>query len=256
MTHFDETRVGTICSLAAALVLVFVGCKSDDGGGAGDDEASAVQAEQQQKGEEESSESDSEKGAAASGEESGKESEKQAEAPEEATVGKPAPDFTLTAASGEEHSLSDYRGKIVVLEWHSTECPYVKRHYEAETFQETLEEVGGGETEVQWLAIDSSNFAKPKPSKKWKDKYDVDYPILMDPSGEVGKTYGAKTTPHMYVIDEEGTLRYNGAIDDDESGRKDSPTNYVVQAIQALQNDEDVDPSKTEPYGCSVKYEG
>jgi len=252
MKELDARRLGKIFAVVAAVSLLVTGCKSDDGGGTGDDEASAVQAEQEERDEESS---ESEQGAAAETEESGNESGERAESPEKATVGEPAPDFTRTDATGEEHSLADYRGQVVVLEWTSTECPYVKRHYEEETFEETLDEFGGGETEVQWLAIDSSNFAKPEASKKWKKKYDVDYPFLMDPSGEVGKNYGAKTTPHMYVIDEEGTLRYNGAIDDDDSGEKDSPTNYVTKAVQALKNDEEVDPSKTEPYGCSVKYE-
>lgn len=252
MEYRNTTGLVAIWSLMA-IVAVGSSCKSDNSE-VDPDEAAAVEAEQESS---DQDNSESEKGAAAEGKESAQKGEaEETDAPEQATVGKPAPDFTLKDAAGNEHSLSEYEGKIVVLEWFSTECPYVKRHYKAETMSKAIEEIGGGDVEVQWLAVDSSHFANPEASKKWKEKYGVNYPILMDSSGEVGKRYGAKTTPHMYVIDREGMLRYNGAIDDDESDRKDSPTNYVVQAVQAMKNDRDVEPSSTKPYGCSVKYEG
>ena len=178
---------------------------------------------------------------------------KKGESPKTATVGKPAPDFTLTDATGKEHTLSDYKGKMVVLEWTNPECPYVQRHYKANTMSKTHEAIG---EDVVWLAVDSSNFVKPKDSKAWREKHGFDHPVLQNPSGDVGKMYEAKTTPHMYVIDKEGVLRYQGAIDDSPMGKKDSPTNYVKQAAQAIKNGEDVPNKTTKPYGCSVKYEG
>jgi peroxiredoxin len=170
-----------------------------------------------------------------------------------ATVGKPAPDFTLTDATGKKHTLSDYEGKMVVLEWTNPECPYVQRHYKANTMSKTHEAIG---EDVVWLAIDSSNFVKPEDSKAWRKKHGFDHPILQNPSGDVGKMYEAKTTPHMYVIDKEGVLRYQGAIDDSPMGKKESPTNYVKQAVQAIKNGEEVPNKSTKPYGCSVKYKG
>ena len=142
---------------------------------------------------------------------------------------------------------------MVVLEWINPECPYVQRHYKANTMSKTHKAIG---EDVVWLAIDSSNFVKPKHSKSWREKHGFDHPVLQNPSGDVGKMYEAKTTPHMYVIDKEGVLRYQGAIDDSPMGKKDSPTNYVKQAAQAIKNGEDVPNKTTKPYGCSVKYEG
>ena len=171
-----------------------------------------------------------------------------------AKIGEPAPDFELTDEAGETHKLSDYKGKTVVLEWTNPECPVVQRHYEAKTMQDSIEKV---DDDVVWLAVDSSNFVKPEDSKKWKSEHKVDWPQLQDPSGKVGKQYGAKTTPHMYVVDAEGVLRYAGAIDDDPHGKKDPAerTNFVVEAVTALSAGKDVPKPQTKPYGCSVKYD-
>jgi len=179
--------------------------------------------------------------------------EKKEEAPKTtAEVGKPAPDFTLTDASGKEHKLSDYKGKHVVLEWTNPTCPYVVRHYDAKTMTTTADKSGD---EVVWLAVDSSNFVKAEDAKSWKDKHGISYPILLDPSGDVGRTYAAKTTPHMFVVDKEGTLRYSGAIDDDPRGeKKDGATNYISATLEALKAGKEVETSQTKPYGCSVKY--
>jgi peroxiredoxin len=246
--------IGSQWSLCAfgVFALVAIGCDKQNEATGGDDEAEAVEADQQETdktGDEEASE----KSGSASKDESHKEDGN--EAPETATVGKPAPDFTLADETGEEHTLSDYRGETVVLEWTNPECPYVQRHYKSETMTKTLEKLGGAD-EVTWLAIDSSHFNKPEDSKAWKKKQGFDYPVLQDPEGKVGQTYGAKTTPHMYVIDDEGVLRYKGAIDDSPNGEKDDPTNYALQAVQALHNDAKVEPKTTKPYGCSVKYDG
>ena len=174
-----------------------------------------------------------------------------------AAVGKPAPGFELEDEAGKTHKLADYKGKIVVLEWTNPECPYVQRHKgEEKTMTKTHKALGGSE-EIVWLAIDSSDFVKPEASKKSKKEWGFDHPVLQDPSGEVGKLYAAKTTPHMYVIDKEGVLRYKGAIDDDPRGKKAAKerTNYVSQAVQALQNGEELAKTETKAYGCSVKYD-
>lgn len=169
-------------------------------------------------------------------------------------IGKQAPEFTLKDQNGKEHSLSQYKGNIVVLEWINPECPFVKRHYKSKTMT-TLSKVYSNKN-VVWLAIDSSHFVTPDQSQAWIKKYKIKYPILQDPNGKVGKLYEAKTTPHMYVIDSEGRLQYKGAIDNDSWGMKKSKkvTNYVDQSIQALQKGETPNPSTTKPYGCSVKY--
>lgn len=175
------------------------------------------------------------------------------EEPEVATVGEPAPDFTLTDQAGQEHRLSQYRGRIVVLEWINPECPYVKRHYEAGTMTKLVQSFP--EDRVVWLAIDSSHFVKPEDSQAWREQHSVPYPILQDPSGTVGRRYAARTTPHMYVIDQEGILRYAGGIDDDPRGTSENPTNYVEPAVNALLKGEPVATQTSEPYGCTVKYE-
>jgi peroxiredoxin len=170
-----------------------------------------------------------------------------------AEVGKPALAFTLKDESGKEHSLAQYKGKIVVLEWTNPECPFVQRHYTAGTIQKTL--AGFDAKKVVWLAVDSSASHTPDKAAAWKKEKGFSYPVLQDPSGTVGKSYGAKTTPHMYVIDEKGVLRYAGAIDDDPWGnKKEGTTNYVKAAVDALLSGKPVPASTTESYGCSVKY--
>lgn len=169
-----------------------------------------------------------------------------------ATVGAAAPDFSLKDEAGKEHKLSQYKGKIVVLEWVNPECPFVKRHYEAKTMEKTW--AGSDKKKVVWLAIDSTSHNTPEKSAAWKKEQGFSYPILQDPEGKVGKLYGAKTTPHMYVIDEKGTLRFAGGIDDDPRGKKEAPKNYVELALASLLADEDVSEKTSTPYGCTVKY--
>lgn len=254
----STVEFASVC-FAFAVALAGVACESPGVSANEGDEAKSVEAKDQKaEGDDSKKGERGEKGASSEPAneegESGKETAER-EAPETATVGKPAPDFTLEDTTGEKHTLSEYRGELVVLEWTSTECPYVVRHYDEETMTSTIDELGGDD-EVRWLAIDSSHFATPEASKKWKEKYGVEYSFLMDPEGEVGEKYQAKTTPHMYVIDKEGILRYKGAIDDDPQGRSESPTNYVVEAAGALQDGKSPEKRSTKPYGCSVKYGG
>ncbi|MFU8802388.1 MAG: redoxin domain-containing protein [Bradymonadaceae bacterium] len=173
-------------------------------------------------------------------------------------IGKVAPDFTLVDEAGKSHTLSDYKGKFVVLEWFNIPCPYVVRHYKERTFDNIIEEVGADN--IVWLAIDTTHDNKPEDSLKWKaaanENRKHDYPILQDPDGTVGRLYEAKTTPHMFVIDRAGVLRYMGGIDDDVRGRKDvaERTPYVLDALKALEAGEEVSQTTATPYGCTVKY--
>ena len=172
-----------------------------------------------------------------------------------AEMGKPAPDFTLKDLEGKEHKLSDFKGKIVVLEWTNHQCPFVQRHQAKE---KTMQKAWAmfKDKPVVWLAVNSSHFSADKVGeiKTWAKDNKIDYPILLDPKGEVGHTYGAKTTPHMFVIDKNGVLAYAGAIDDDAGGSKKTRQNYVEQAVTASLNGSTVAVTKTKPYGCSVKY--
>ena len=175
-----------------------------------------------------------------------------ASAAEEAKVGQPAPAFSVKDESGKVRQLSDYKGKVVVLEWTNPECPFVKRHYQAKTMSKT--QAGLDASKVAWLAVDSTSTHAAKDAQAWKQQQGITYPILLDTDGKVGQAYGAKTTPHMYVIDAQGVLRYAGAIDDDDRGNKATPTNHVKAAVDAVLSGKPVPASTTKPYGCSVKY--
>jgi len=173
------------------------------------------------------------------------------------TVGDTAPGFTLTDLEGNSHSLADFAGKTVVLEWINPNCPFTDRHAKESTMTDLADKHG----EVVWLGINStaeghSDFLEPAEHAAWAEDRGVDYAILYDETGETGKAYGAKTTPHMYIIDADGTIVYNGAIDDDPAGRQDQAqrANYVDSGLVAMAGGGDVDPASTKPYGCSVKY--
>ena len=179
-----------------------------------------------------------------------------------AEVGQPAPDFTLTDLTGQKHSLSEYRGKTVVLEWNNPDCPIVRKHYESDNIPKLQrEETAQG---IVWLLINSA-----APGKQGGDYTDAQLKdwlaqhhaaptaYFRDPSGKVGHAYGAKTTPHMFIIDGKGTLVYEGAIDSIPSADPaDIPNakNYVRAALAALKADQPIQPNATRPYGCSVKY--
>lgn len=171
-----------------------------------------------------------------------------------AVVGQPAPDFTLQDHEGRTHRLADYRGKIVVLEWTNPECPFVVRHYNARTMQRLAQTLAGDD--FVWLSINSTHHNRVEQTLESIQTYGLPFPVLQDQSGDVGRLYGARTTPHMYVIDAQGVLRYAGAIDDDPRGRSENPDNYVQRAVAALRAAQPVDPSSTQAYGCTVKYEG
>jgi len=173
-------------------------------------------------------------------------------------VGDLAPAFTLKSIDGKIHSLAEYKGKIVVLEWTNQGCPVVQRHYRTGLMpaaQRAAREKG-----VIWLAVNStnpghSNYREPGDLQKiytdWKAAYTLQ---LMDADGATGRAYGAKTTPHIFVIDSRGRVAYNGAIDNDPRGDKADRTNYALAAIDALLAGEPIAVTTTQPYGCSVKY--
>ena len=166
-------------------------------------------------------------------------------------VGEKAPEFKLTDSAGKSHSLSANKGKWVVLEWYNPGCPFVVRHYDKKTMTTLASDFGP--QGVQWLAVDSSHFVTPSSGKEFEDKHQIKHPVLLDADGKVGRLYGAVTTPHMYVIDPDGVLRYVGAIDDDPWGEK-TKTNYVREALSAGLAGKSIQISETKPYGCSVKY--
>ncbi|HEY0257703.1 MAG TPA: redoxin domain-containing protein [Candidatus Methylacidiphilales bacterium] len=178
-----------------------------------------------------------------------------------ATIGEPAPNFTLQGADGKKHSLADYKGKFIVLEWTNPDCPFVKRFYGAGTMQALQkEETAKG---VVWLRI-NSGAAGQEGSQTVADlaSYEKAHNVastesLLDPKGRVGHLYGARTTPHMFVIDDKGVLVYAGGIDDKPSADPADPapqTNYVTTALDEAMSGKAVTTPTAKPYGCSVKY--
>jgi len=169
------------------------------------------------------------------------------------SVGDTAPTFTLTDTAGNQVSLSDFEDKIVVLEWLNPDCPFVQRHYKAGTMKNLATKYA--DDGVVWLTINSTNYMDAAANAKFKSDNGLPYTILVDQSGEVGHLYGAMTTPHMYIIDQSGTLAYIGAIDDDPRGNKGEPAvNYVAVALDEVLAGKSVTTAETKPYGCSVKY--
>ncbi len=165
-----------------------------------------------------------------------------------------APDFTLENYDGNEISLSDHKGKIIVLEWFNYECPFSKYiHMQTDLADDLSKKYE--DKDVIFLAINSTHHAKPEKSKEFAEKHGISYPILDDRSGKVGKAYDAKTTPHMFVIDKNGHIAYEGAFDNAPLGKKQNDvTNYVAKALDELLAGKQVSVSETKPYGCSVKY--
>ena len=175
---------------------------------------------------------------------------------DKAKLGEKAPNFTLTDTNGQERSLSDYKGRIVVIEWINPECPYVRHCYETKAMQGAYEKVKQLDKGVAWLAINTTPGTTAPANNMWISKYDVKYPLLLDKRGKVGRLYDARRTPQMFVIDKEGVIRYTGAIDDNSllNKRPAEITNYVVNAVKQLVDGETVTPDSTKAYGCTIKY--
>ncbi len=178
----------------------------------------------------------------------------------EAVVGKPAPDFAARDLNGKTHNLSDFKGKIVVLESYNLDCPFCANHFTTGAMQELQAEATS--KGVVWLVVNSSNPKSPShrstaaAKKEWAAQKMKATAWVDDSDGKLGKAFGLKVTPHMIVINTNGEVAYNGAIDDaavtDGDPRK--ARNYVREAIQALQAGKPVAVSRTKPYGCGIKY--
>jgi peroxiredoxin len=172
-----------------------------------------------------------------------------------AGIGKPAPAFTLNDSAGRAHALADYGGKIVVLQWINPDCPVCRRVNSSGRVTAMRKRLDAITRNVVHLAVNSTHYMEPSVGAAYLKTHKVDAPVLIDRDGTVGHLYGAKRTPHMFVIDAKGILRYQGAIDDDASGDKgDRATNYVVQAVRQIVAGETVTPDATRAYGCTVKY--
>lgn len=170
-------------------------------------------------------------------------------------LGDPAPTFSLQDQDGKTVNLADHAGKIVVLEWFNNECPYVVKHYSKGDMQKLADKYE--EKGVVWLAINTTKGKTNADNKAIASEWKIDRPILNDSTGEVGRAYGAKTTPHMYILDKEGKVVYMGAIDNDRSSDQSkiaSATNYVAKALDEVLAGSSVSEPQTKPYGCSVKY--
>ena len=177
------------------------------------------------------------------------------------SVGSAAPDFSLPGAKGNSHSLSQYKGKYVVLEWFNPECPFVKKHYGSDNMQKLQEQYTS--KGVVWLTIDSNapgteGSITPEQAQKitasWKTHQTA---LLLDPDGKAGRAYGSKNTPNMVIINPEGKVAYEGAIDSKASPNPadiPSSTNYVKAALDQSLAGKPITTPQTKPYGCSVKY--
>ena len=177
------------------------------------------------------------------------------------TVGVAAPVFTATDTHGKKVSLADQKGKYVVLEWHNQGCPYVVKHYDSGNMQKLQKDLTA--KGVVWLTVISSAPGKqghvsPGEADAYvKEKGAAPTAVLLDEDGAVGRLYGAKTTPHMFIIDDKGTLVYAGAIDDKPTSDKadvEGAKSYVLAAYEEAKAGKAVTTASTPPYGCSVKY--
>ncbi len=178
-----------------------------------------------------------------------------------ASVGQPAPAFSAVDTAGKTVSLADFKGRHVVLEWVNPGCPFVQKHYSGGNMQGTQKEATA--KGVVWLTInstspDAGDHLKPAEMAAWMQQQKAAATAtLMDPEGKIGRAYGARTTPHMYVIDPAGKLVYAGAIDSKPTGRVAdiaTATNYVKQTVGELLAGKPVSTPSTSAYGCSIKY--
>ena len=171
-------------------------------------------------------------------------------------------DMTVVDSEGVTHNLSDFAGKRVILEWTNEGCPYVKKHYKTDNMQ-GLQREATADGDTVWLSVISSAPGKQGHKDnvqvaQWKAKHDVaSSAVILDEAGDMGQAFAARTTPHMYIIDEDQTLVYQGAIDDNSSSSPatvEGATNYVRAALAELDAGQSVSVTDTQPYGCSVKY--
>lgn len=185
--------------------------------------------------------------------------ERSAEGP---VIGERAPDFEVADAYGNVHSLSDFEGSYVILEWLNHDCPFVRKHYDGGNMQRLQEKYT--EKGVVWLSVISSapgtqGHLEPEAARAiTSEKNASPTAVLLDPDGTMGRAYDARVTPHMYIIGPDGTLEFNGAIDDRPTARLsdlEGAHNFIEAAMTALMNGEEVAVRTNTPYGCTVKYE-
>ena len=176
-------------------------------------------------------------------------------------IGKSAPAIEATDTNGNAFKLEDYKGKIVVLEWTNDQCPFVMKHYDSGNMQKLQKDAMA--KDVAWVTINSSaegkqgNVTAEEANTLMTEAGASQTAYIQDPSGAIGQAYGAKTTPHMYVIDKDGNVAYAGAIDSNSSPRAstiEEAENYVTAAVDSLIAGEPVKTTEAAPYGCAVKY--
>jgi peroxiredoxin len=176
-------------------------------------------------------------------------------------VGKAVPDFSAKGSDGKEYRLADYRGKFVVLQWYNRDCPFIHKHYDSGNMQKLQETYG--KKGVIWFEIASSapgtqGYLTAEEAQANRGKSGTrSLATLLDPDGNIGHLYGAKTTPHIFIIDPKGVLIYQGAIDDHNSTDAEdilNSKNYVAAALDEALAGKPVTVASTRPYGCSVKY--
>jgi len=172
-----------------------------------------------------------------------------------AKIGEPAPNFTLADTEGAEYTLGDYKGKIVVLQWINPQCPVCRRVTSSGLTKNMIKAPKAMDEDLVYLTINSSANQPPEMSAKYLKTNKVDAPALIDADGTVGHMYGARTTPHVFVIDGQGILRYQGAFDSDPQGnKKKGRVNYAVNAVKQILAGDTVEPDYVKSYGCGVKY--
>lgn len=176
-------------------------------------------------------------------------------------VGQPAPDFSMVDTNGKQVSLADLKGKVVVMEWTNHGCPYVKKHYNSDNMQALQQEASA--ENVVWVSVISSAPGKQgavnaqEANAMATEKGATPAHLVLDPEGTLGKSYDARTTPHMFVINKEGNVAYMGGIDDKPTADQadiESANNYVRAALSDIKSGKDVSTPTSRPYGCSVKY--
>ncbi len=178
---------------------------------------------------------------------------------ERAEIGKPAPMFKLKDVNGKEFDLNDYKGQIIVLEWFNPECPFVPPVHTSSEYRELRNSIWEADDSA-WFAINSGAPGLQghgiEKNRSFYEQWEMTHPLLIDEPGKVGRMYDARTSPHVYIIDKEGILRYHGAINNYPMNRVrgDEKISYVQRALEQLRNGEEVSPSHVRPWGCSVKY--
>lgn len=172
-----------------------------------------------------------------------------------AKVGEAAPAWTAKDIKGKEWKSTDFANKIVVLEWVNTQCPVCKGAHKDGRVPAMVKELKNHK-DVVFIGVNSTHNTTADQNAAALKDYGVEYPVLLDLDGKIGKAFGARTTPHVFVIDTKGVLRYQGALDNNEAGDKSGGalTNYALNAVKQIKAGETVSPETTKPYGCSVKY--